>query len=201
MCKMRSKYPGRKIRNISVIAYLAGIIDGEGSIYIYEKINKGKYIRRYAGIQVSSTDPKLIAWLQEKFPGTTYTQMPPYPHQWKESYTWRLTKAKEVYLLLKKLLPYLIIKKEKALEILAKLQTFRFYQARGEFGRRRETSIPSQALLEEREGVEVSPEIMDISAPPEYIREDMTRATQEWVEVRERCPNDNITGPSARRTG
>jgi hypothetical protein len=51
-----------------------------------------------------------------------------------------------------------------------------------EFGGHLEQTIPSQALKEE--GVEVSPEITDISVPLE--REDMTRATQECVEVEQR---------------
>ena len=64
------------------------------------------------------------------------------------------------------------------------LQTHQPATKRGEFGGNPERIIPSQAALTKKsdaEGVEVNPEITDISAPPD--REDMTRTTQECVEV------------------
>lgn len=53
-------------------AYLAGIVDGEGSIFIAkENPSKPNYMLR---ISISSTDKILIDWIYKRFGGNTCTQ-------------------------------------------------------------------------------------------------------------------------------
>jgi hypothetical protein len=174
---VRSKF-AKRYKKLD-LAYFAGIVDGEGCIYCYEKRVDGKYITRSAGIQVANTSEALIQWLMKFHKGSTWTIVAPRYHQNKHVFVWRLCKSKEAYLLLKKILPYLVIKKSKAEDVIAKLETFRFYGKRGKFGGSPITptgsrTIPSQAL--QGEGVEVRGEIIPICAARES--EDMTRTTE-----------------------
>jgi len=84
--------------------YLAGIIDGEGSISCPE------YKTLY--LAIVNTDRKLIDWLLETLGGTVFTTK----HQgtrWKDGYRWSLF-GLDAQRILRKVEPYLIIKKERA---------------------------------------------------------------------------------------
>ena len=54
------------------LAYAAGIVDGEGCVYIYRNGN-GHYSMR---LSVDMTDLIAIRWLRETFGGSTYTWQP-----------------------------------------------------------------------------------------------------------------------------
>lgn len=96
--------------NLSVIelAYLAGIIDGEGSIQLV-KNNKGSYTTR---ITVSNTDLRLIHWLMYSLGGSYYEQKK-HNKNYKPTYHWVLS-SKHTHNILLKVLPYLKLKKEQA---------------------------------------------------------------------------------------
>jgi hypothetical protein len=85
--------------------YLAGIVDGEGSI-VYTGVHQPI-------LTVANTNYELIKWLKRKLGGKTYfgkLQRSNY----QICYLWRLHKRSEVYIVLNRILPYLIIKREAA---------------------------------------------------------------------------------------
>jgi len=95
------------------LAYLAGILDGEGTLrlpVVYQR-NTG-HPRYYAEVNVYNTNPHLIDWLLEKWGGNFY-----YRHRGnkkhKPEYTWRIGGEKAIPLI-KSVYPYLILKKEHA---------------------------------------------------------------------------------------
>jgi len=98
------------------LAYLAGIIDGEGSIMLWkseiDSKTRGQFNLR---INVTSTDKCLIDWLFENFGGHTYLSRAPSriskPH-WKKQYLWSVPRP-EILKFLQDIYPYLIIKKER----------------------------------------------------------------------------------------
>ena len=109
------KFPREKWK----LAYLAGIIDGEGSISFVKSTGswKGTAVR----VSVKNTDLKLIRWLKDNFGG--YIQEDRYGLKehpnWKIRYKWGTDATLEVLELLKRVFPYLVIKKDLALKAIA----------------------------------------------------------------------------------
>ena len=100
------------------IAYLAGIVDGEGTIDIREK--KGVY-----NIRIHNTSRELIEWLKNEFGGLVTGDHDKRNRRfgYKKSYIWISSRAIDTFNLLKALYPFLIVKKERAkkgLEILSR---------------------------------------------------------------------------------
>jgi len=108
----------------AMYGYVAGIIDGEGTITIgrneYTNTKTGKYRHgqayhgvHYASvISVKNTDERLMKWLKSRFGGEYYTEKRT-NETWKDSYKWyHCAKDKESFLL--SILPYLVIKREQA---------------------------------------------------------------------------------------
>lgn len=98
-------------------SYLAGILDGEGCITIGAG-KKETCINYNAIILVQNTSKVLIDWLQSRFGGQVYLSKK-LTEKTKAAWMWRITKKKEIELLLLAVLPYLIIKKEQAKVLLA----------------------------------------------------------------------------------
>lgn len=69
------------------LAYLAGIIDGEGSIFIAKESKRlaADYMLR---LSVTSTDKVLIDWIHRRFGGNVCRQRRPIG-KWKLAYHWR----------------------------------------------------------------------------------------------------------------
>jgi len=100
---------------IAIVAYAAGIIDGEGSIMIW--MNKRKHIRGQFNIRVNftSVDKCLVDWFLEHFGGSFYTMNSPsrIKHiQRKIGYCWYCSQ-KKIIEFLESIYPYLVIKKER----------------------------------------------------------------------------------------
>ena len=98
----------------SDLAYAAGIIDGEGSISIFErpqhKGNRNPSFR--LSIRVSMTDPVVPYWLKEQFGGSVaYKEWA--NTKWKPVYTWTFV-ARKAYELSLELLPHLKTKRQQA---------------------------------------------------------------------------------------
>lgn len=92
-------------------SYLAGLIDGEGCIGLYEHINKKKQWTNTFNMQfsITNTDKNIIEWIQKTFGGKWYIVT-------KKSQ--KLSECYKIYFnyensyhILNKILPYLIIKK------------------------------------------------------------------------------------------
>ncbi len=92
------------------LAYLAGIIDGEGTFYIGITNNGRKF---HCRIYVVNTNYDIIKWLQDTFGGLIYRRDSKKHPEWKTKYEWVLDK-KSIDPICNKLLPYLIIKKKHA---------------------------------------------------------------------------------------
>lgn len=97
------------------IAYLAGIIDADGSIFVGE--TNGWYSIH---LVISTTTPELLDWIEEKFspPCTRLSlsrdRMERYVKDVKRQERMDITQQRYLHGLLKEILPYLVIKKEQA---------------------------------------------------------------------------------------
>lgn len=93
-----------------ILAYIAGLFDGEGSITIQKRTNKNKNSYHWLRIQIANTNYDLIVWLQKMIGGHIVSHQGKSPR--KLCYIWLLVSnpAKEF---LKLIYPYLIIKKSK----------------------------------------------------------------------------------------
>jgi hypothetical protein len=110
--------------------YIAGIMDGEGTIticrseYIAHKkrIAKNGDVKFYDSptvgfhvkVSVKNTDVRLMKWLVSRFGGEFYPDKSPKPSNHKDAYVWHhKAESKQEFLLA--ILPYLIMKREQAL--------------------------------------------------------------------------------------
>ena len=93
------------------LAYFAGIIDGEGSIYILQFRQSQPY---YAGLAVYNTNRVLLEWVVEHFGGNITTK-PAEKGRHKIVYLWRNGVIKDNLTILEQILPFLIVKKQQAL--------------------------------------------------------------------------------------
>jgi hypothetical protein len=113
----------------AMYGYLAGIIDGEGTVticrseYIAHKkhVAKDGNVRIYDSptvgfhvkVQVKNTDIRLMKWLKSRFGGEFYEDKNR-SAKWKTAWVWHhKAESKQEFLLA--VLPYLILKKEQAL--------------------------------------------------------------------------------------
>lgn len=96
------------------LAYVAGIVDGEGSISL---INVGHNPKRTMTVvvQVANTNEWLVQWLRFSFGGwvTTAKRTEVQAQKWKPCYQWRVT-ALLAFDFLKLITPYLRLKKPQA---------------------------------------------------------------------------------------
>lgn len=97
-----AKFNKNKLHWNSKLAYLAGIVDGEG----YLKIEKWGTIRLVIGM----CDRKTIYWIKKNFGGFTTVQK---TQKGGNFYVWRMNQGKELFYLLYLLIPFLITKKKK----------------------------------------------------------------------------------------
>ena len=97
---------------IATLAYMAGIIDGEGHV---SAIGTGSTRRQYnPRISVGNTSLALIKWLELNFGGHIYTPSTVRDINRKLVYAWHSSKAPDIYEILSFINPYLVIKREQA---------------------------------------------------------------------------------------
>lgn len=118
--------PGRSYKEIE-LAYMAGIIDGEGSIYIGNFSCNPKTGTPYyqTNIEITNTDIGLIDWISEVFGGrrTLYTAKQTPKNSRRAVHRWIIS-GEQMTQLCHALLPYLIIKKPQALIMIKMRETF-----------------------------------------------------------------------------
>jgi len=95
------------------LAYLAGIIDGEGHIGVYKTYYKNKTDRYRTRVCVSTTSNFLIEWLLKEFGGFVKKKKM-YSNKHKQGFTWQLS-DKDADHVLEMVLPYLVIKRSQAI--------------------------------------------------------------------------------------
>ncbi len=113
-----SKYVKKEYTPIS-LAYLAGIVDGEGCIHIGYYFNKTQGRSVYHSLlQITNTDKCLIEWLLQNFGGLSsiYTEAQTPKNSTIKPYSWKASGERLTHLC-ELLLPYAIIKKNQ-LEIM-----------------------------------------------------------------------------------
>lgn len=105
--------------DIGVIAYIAGLIDGEGTII---KANPQEETKRgYSWqVKVAMTNREIIDWLGQ-YGGRVQKNPPPKKENWNQSYVWVISRRKDVIYLLERIKPYLIVKRDRANEALKSL--------------------------------------------------------------------------------
>lgn len=108
----------RTVKHLSMTqrAYLAGIVDGEGTITL------AKSTRSVGGItplfSVTNTDVGLIQWLKNNVGGNV-TVKPAEKSHYKTGYRWYTYSVRDVLELIKMVYPYLIVKRDNAEEVLS----------------------------------------------------------------------------------
>lgn len=94
------------------IAYFAGILDGEGSILLTPYVRNSQR-NFYAEVLVTNTSEELMSWLEIVFEGRAYIPNLNLDIGHKPCWRWTL-RGMKVIDLLEMVLPYLIIKRERA---------------------------------------------------------------------------------------
>jgi hypothetical protein len=152
MTKRRNEYYRRPIDYVPVpwkptdLAYLAGIIDGEGCFFI----NKLKTEGYHRGVlQVVNTDKTLIDWIDSVFPGTAtghnrYTSSRKFE---RIIYSWT-SSGDRLLNICEQVLPYLVIKKKHCENMIEFRQTF--------LGRNSTAKVPEELIARRQVCLEVS---------------------------------------------
>lgn len=97
------------------IAYMAGIVDADGCISVTNH-PKNKYWR----LTINNTNKPLMDWIENKFGvGGVNKERRKRPKNHKKVYVFLVAAQKELYEMIKRIEPYLIVKKQKALDCLA----------------------------------------------------------------------------------
>jgi hypothetical protein len=108
---------------IEKLAYVAGLIDGEGcfGMYYSKRLN-----RHYLTVDIYNSSLELLEWLSDNFPGDHREIKAPSKKihiNWKPQYIWR-SNNNDTLSFLKQVLPYLIVKKQQCLLAIQFRETF-----------------------------------------------------------------------------
>ena len=111
------------MRKTEIMAYAAGVVDGEGNIGIGKREDtKGGTFRLY--VAVTNTNEWICQWLRMQFGGRVRT-MKSAKSNWKIPYRW-VIESRAAMLFLEQLLPYLNLKRPQA-ELAIKFQRRRMW--------------------------------------------------------------------------
>jgi hypothetical protein len=104
------------IWTVDELAYLAGLLDGEGCFCLH---NFGTH-RFGCSLMVANTDPRMTEWIRQRFGGTVHPEIK--GSKWKPCYRWKAS-AKDLDKIISAVLPFLVIKRDRAELILAYRRT------------------------------------------------------------------------------
>ena len=107
--------PYQTPNNLSDIAYIAGLFDGDGAIHKPRKVHWFNYM-----ISVTNTHKETVDWLSG-FGGSVIAVKKRRFHK-RQQYVWRIMNKKGVISFLQDVLPYLIIKKDRASLVIERLK-------------------------------------------------------------------------------
>jgi hypothetical protein len=121
---MRSWLKDSSVREMAPTeaAWLAGFLDGEGSLTHYRSGRNGKY--RSWILSITNTHKGSLDYCQ-LVTGVGVVKLKRrnnIPAHWKVSYQWQITAQREIVDILKQLQPFLVIKREKAEDFLSTWQ-------------------------------------------------------------------------------
>ncbi len=118
-------------------AYLAGIVDGEGTISIHRNVTRRKgriYLAYQPQLTISNTDLPMLESLHVRFGGHIMKVSAPAKKHWKQGYL-LCFRREEMVVLLPRVIPYLIGKRRKAEMLLEYMNTRTKGVSTGEDGR------------------------------------------------------------------
>lgn len=95
------------------LAYVAGLIDADGSLYISKSTNDLGYVSYDPTVMIRTTHFETVKWLVSTF-GGTFNKTDWVVPIWKRYYRWKFTSDKHASRFLDKILSYLWLKKEQA---------------------------------------------------------------------------------------
>ncbi len=96
----------------TLLAYVAGIVDGEGCVGLYH--NGQKQYSRVVRVVVANTNEWLIRFLQMQFKGSIYVRKRTFKHpNWNDYWVWEI-RSRQASAFLKLILPYLQLKRPQA---------------------------------------------------------------------------------------
>ncbi len=105
------------------LAYLAGLIDSDGHITVAKsepsQRDRARSTIHYPIVGITNTDKRMMEWVLENFGGSYGSRMgqkmkaKSLERGWKERYDWRMT-GKKSLTLLEDILPYLVVKRDRA---------------------------------------------------------------------------------------
>lgn len=117
------KRPEIRKFTVAEAAWLAGVIDGEGSVGLYDYGREGRRVQ----IQMGNTNENFVKEMKRiigNIGSTVYRTIFEKSHKGrKPMYHYTLKGSLRCYFVLKQVIPYLIIKKEKAESIIRKLES------------------------------------------------------------------------------
>ncbi len=104
------------------LAYLAGLVDGEGCVTYKQRFEhrKGKpraYKFWYIRIEINMIDKETIDYVADTFACGSKDYRPPYPHQNHGQYRWQCS-HRDALKVAKQLIPFSITKKDKLQKII-----------------------------------------------------------------------------------
>jgi hypothetical protein len=100
------------------IAYLAGLIDGEGCLDMRVVSKKDGRIRYPCRIHITNTHLGLVEWLKAKIGHGCYCRDIRATRTTKPAYTFVISATNDVKAILDRCMPYFIVKRDKAIEML-----------------------------------------------------------------------------------
>jgi hypothetical protein len=131
----------------TILAYMAGVLDGDGSFSLMKRQGKkeGQSPLYYPLIQIANASKDLIDFVHKEFLGLIHARKAYIAKDGckrKISYQWKLEKTPSCFPFLDKIIPYLVIKKERA-------EFLRDYLLRNPF--KRGSNKLSDEILQSRE--------------------------------------------------
>lgn len=120
------------------LAYLAGLIDGEGTIAVFRtkaKNKYGSYYRYSQRLHIYNCDKTILDWVYKVFGGRINPVKRKPRKKWRQSWIWSISYL-EARTILQRTLPYLVGKKEQA-------KLFLSYYEIGDFRGRK---VPSEVI-------------------------------------------------------
>lgn len=121
------------------LAYLAGLVDGEGCITI--TLVRKRY--HMVQLRIANTDPRMTRWLQSNFGGGVTIENRQNA-RWKVRYTWCVG-ARAAEPILRAVLPHLLLKRDQA-EIALACRELTYYRG----NRRGLSTFPEREALKQR---------------------------------------------------
>jgi hypothetical protein len=100
-------------------AYIAGFVDGDGTIYLHKRIRNGRLQTTPRVIVTNSKSVESIEYIHQIYGGSLSSMNPRPKHREKKPYVYLLIAGKaRAGSMIRDMLPFLIIKRAKALEVL-----------------------------------------------------------------------------------